>query len=82
MPYPLTTAQFMARLGRMSHKALIAANIEEQARQIVDDSVVITGRVGGGTYHKSLRIESHVLHLEPVTRPADAEQRYVIESEG
>ena len=81
MTHPLTLAQFQARLGQMTVKALTAQDIERQAREAAgtNDCAVITERVGGGKYAKSLRIESHVMHLEPVTRPADAEQKYLVE---
>ena len=79
MPH-LTTAQFMARLGQLYAQALTADDIERQAREAAgtDDCAVLTERVGGGRYAKSLRISTHVLPLEPVTRPADPEQLYVV----
>ena len=81
--HPLTAAQFMARLGQMRVKALTADDIETQAREAAgDDCAIITERMGGGAYAKSLRIGTHVMGLEAVTRPADAEQKYVIETKG
>jgi len=80
MTHPLTTAQFLARLGQLHARALTAADIEAQAREAAgNDCAVITERIGGGAYAKSLRIGTHVLDLEAVTRPADGEQKYVIE---
>jgi len=80
MTHPLTTAQFLARLGQLHARALTAADIEAQAREAAgNDCAVITERTAGNRYTKSLRVSTHVMPLEPVTRPADGEQKYVIE---
>lgn len=78
MSTPLSNAQLLARLGQLRHKALTAEGWAAELHRITDDGSVLTERVGGGRYGKSLRIDRHVLELEPVTRPADAVQKYVV----
>ena len=69
-------------LDKLQQEARTAADIERQAREAAgEDVAVITERVGGGRYAKSLRVSSHVMDLKAVTKPADGEQRYVLESE-
>ena len=75
----MTTNTMLRLLHELQIEARTVADIEAQARAVVEDAAVLTERTAGNKRHKTLRIETVHLPLVPVTRPADGQKLYVVE---